>query len=200
VNWNSTFQAPAKPMRRGEKKPAKVRVRKCVICRVEFEKRTMNHVACSMPCALESVRLKREQAERKEDQVRREALKSRSDHLKEAEQPFNAWIRLGRDAADPCISCGRFHKGQWHAGHFLSVGSHPELRFHEDNVHKQCQPCNTEKGGNHHFYRINLIAKIGLARVEWLEGPHEPAKWSIDQIKAIKAEYKARLRELKARE
>jgi hypothetical protein len=33
--------------------------------------------------------------------------------------------------------------------------------------------------------------------VEWLEGPHEPQKWSIDDLKAIKAEYSRKARELK---
>ncbi|WP_258530002.1 recombination protein NinG [Pseudomonas aeruginosa] len=68
---------------------------------------------------------------------------------------------------------GAFHDGQYHAGHYRSVGSHPELRFDEDNVHKQCAPCNNHKSGDVVNYRINLVAKIGAAAVARLEGPHE---------------------------
>lgn len=46
------------------------------------------------------------------------------------------------------------------------------------------------------MYRVNLINRIGLERVESLEGPHDPAKYTIDDLKAIKATYKAKLREL----
>ena len=46
------------------------------------------------------------------------------------------------------------------------------------------------KSGNIGPYRIALIAKIGQERVDWLEGPHEPAKYTIDDLKAIHAKYK----------
>jgi hypothetical protein len=138
----------------------------------------------------------REKADRKEDKARRERIKPRADWMKEAQQAFNTYVRL-RDAALPCVSCGRDHQGQWHAGHYLSTGARPELRFEPDNVHKQCQPCNTHLHGNLVLYRLALIEKIGLERVEWLEGPREPQKWTIDDLKAIKAEYSRKARELK---
>ena len=128
--------------------------------------------------------------------VRKEKLKSRADHLREAQQAFNEWVRL-RDADLPCVSCGRHHDGQYHAGHWRSVGANPELRFEPLNVWKQCAPCNTHLSGNLVNYRISLIQLIGLEKVEWLEGPHEARKYTIDEIKAIKAEYRAKTRELK---
>ncbi len=94
-------------------------------------------------------------------------------------------------------SCGRFHDGQYHAGHYRSVGSHPELRFDEDNVHKQCAPCNNHKSGDVVNYRINLVAKIGAAAVARLEGPHDARKWTVEEIKAIKALYRAKARDAK---
>ncbi|RUM32065.1 MAG: hypothetical protein DSY42_01725, partial [Aquifex sp.] len=100
---------------------------------------------------------------------------------------FNRYIRE-RDKNETCISCGRVPKKR-NAGHYRSVGACPELRFEPLNVNLQCEHCNTFKSGNAIEYRINLVKKIGLERVEWLEGPHEPAKWSIDEIKAIKKEY-----------
>jgi len=113
--------------------------------------------------------------------------------LTEAQAAFNAWIRK-RDEKLPCISCSRFHSGQHHAGHYLSTGARPELRFDEANVHKQCAPCNNHKSGNAIEYRINLVKRIGGKRVGMLEGPHEPKKYTIDEIKEIKKEYKEKVK------
>lgn len=44
-------------------------------------------------------------------------------------------------------------------------------------------------------HRIALISKIGLAAVEELEGPHEAKKYTIDELRAIKAEYTRKLKE-----
>ena len=96
----------------------------------------------------------------------------------------NAYVRT-RDDKEPCISCGRYHEGQYHAGHYRSTGSSPALRFDLANIHKQCMPCNTHLHGNLIPYRVNLIQKIGLAEVERLEGPQEPKKYTIDELKDI---------------
>ena len=104
---------------------------------------------------------KQRSAQRKRDKETRDRLKSRSDHLREAQTVFNKFIRL-RDEKAPCISCGRHHKGQYHAGHYRSTGACPELRFEELNVHKQCAPCNDHLSWNIVNYRINLIKKIGI--------------------------------------
>lgn len=162
--------------------------------------------ACSPACALvigkadeviqKQARKSIADRQRKEIKVRREKLKSRGDHLRETQQVFNEFIRL-RDAHQPCISCDRHHKGKYDAGHYRSVGACPELRFDEDNVHKQCAPCNNHKSGDIVNYRINLVAKIGAERVARLEGPHEPLKLGIEEIKALKAKYRALVREMK---
>jgi hypothetical protein len=133
--------------------------------------------------------------ERKETKERKAKLKPRRDWLREAQSAFNKFIRT-RDAGQPCISCGRHHNGQWHAGHYLSTGARPELRFDERNVHLQCAPCNNHLSGNIVLYRQGLIAKLGLAVVEELEGPHEPKHYSIDDLREIKARYTALARQL----
>ena len=68
--------------------------------------------------------------------------------------------------------------------------------MHEDNCHKQCAPCNTHLSGNLVLYRVNLIERIGLHRVEWLEGPHSPLKLSIDDLRAIRDTYRAKAKQL----
>ena len=110
---------------------------------------------------------------------------------------FNKYIRL-RDQHLPCISCGRFHKGKWDAGHFLSVGSNPELRYCEENVHRQCSPCNTHLSGNQQRFREGLIERIGQERVEWLEGPHDMPLWTIDDLEDLKKKFQKKIKDIES--
>ncbi len=154
---------------------------------------------CSPACAANLARKKREKVERAELRRRKEAIKTRTELMKEAQTAFNAYIRE-RDRDLPCISCGRNHTGQYHAGHYLSTGARPELRFEESNVHKQCQPCNTHLHGNLVLYRVALINKIGIERVEWLEGPHAPKKYTHDELRQIRTTYVAKAKEIARRD
>lgn len=182
-----------------------VKQKTCKACGGKFRPSLSTQKACGVKCALELAKQPANQQvarkaiadrDRREIQVRKETLKSRADHLREAQAAFNEWIRL-RDADRPCVSCGRHHEGQYHAGHYRSVGANPELRFEPLNVWKQCAPCNTHLSGNLVNYRLSLLQLIGDAQVEWLEGPHSARKYTVDEIKTIKAEYRALTRELK---
>lgn len=46
-------------------------------------------------------------------------------------------------------------------------------------------------------YRRGLIARIGLEAVESLEADQEPRKHTIDELRALKALYKQKLKALK---
>jgi hypothetical protein len=182
------------------KKPAaepKRRTRKCAICREPFEPISMTHKCCGPACALELVRTERAKAEKRERQAGLVKLKRRADWIKEAQTAINAYVRE-RDADKPCISCGRWHEGQWHAGHYLSTGARPGLRFIEANIHKQCMPCNVHLSGNLINYRIGLIAKIGLLAVEALEADQTVRKYTVEELKGLKAHYVAKLKLLRA--
>ena len=177
----------------------KPRFKGCKSCGDEFQVLRPLQSVCGVACAVKLARDKQEKASQKarraETKAAKEKLKSRADYLKECQQAFNAWVRE-RDYAEPCISCQRNHAGQYHAGHYLTVGAHPELRFHPDNCHKQCAPCNNHLSGNIVEYRKGLIAKIGTERLDWLEGNHEPVKYTIDEIKQLSAHYCAEARKL----
>lgn len=129
-------------------KPKTLKPKKCKSCGIEFIPKNSLQKVCSPKCALDLTRQNaqkaQERAEKKKQRERKAKLKSRSEWLKEAQAVFNKFIRL-RDKNEPCISCGRYHQGQYHAGHYRSVGACPELRFCELNVHKQCAPCNDHK-------------------------------------------------------
>ena len=151
----------------------------------------------------------------KRDRERRMEVKPLSYWMARAQAQFNKFIRA-RDIGLPCVSCGATESeveskqgwkvgGAWDCGHYLSVGSHPELRFEQDNAARQCKSCNGGSGNysrkNHQTardYRVELIKRIGLERVEWLEGPHEPKRYRKEDYQAIEAEYKAKLKELQS--
>ena len=187
---------------RKQPKPKKCRV---AACGASFVPSRMGQAVCSPACAMidaprhePKARKALADIERKEIKVRKEKLKSRADHLREAQQAFNEWVRL-RDAALGCVSCDKpaTWAGQWHASHFRSVGSSPEHRFNPDNVHKACSVCNNHMSGNILGYKPELERRIEVEAVEALLGPSEPKRYTVDEIKAIKAEYRAKTRELK---
>ncbi|KAA6179167.1 recombination protein NinG [Pseudomonas marginalis] len=185
-----------------------LRPKKCRVptCRASFVPRVGFQTWCSPDCAVVIARNKQEKkrkalakVERRKIRVRKEKLKSRADHLKDTQRAFNAWIRA-RDAGQPCISCGTTANVQYCAGHYRTTAACPELRFDPLNVHLQCnRNCNMGKSGNLLGYRPRLLEKIGAEKLAWLEGPHEPKKYTVEQLKAMTADYRAKTRELKRR-
>jgi len=172
-------------------------------CGISFPPQRLGQAVCSPKCGLAIKDVNREKARkslaelgRKEIRAAKERIKPKGQYMKEAQTAFNAWVRE-RDAALPCISCGRHHQGKYDAGHYRTVGSNPALRFEPLNCHRQCSPCNTQLSGNIVNYRIALVKRIGTEAVDWLEGPHEPKKYTIEELKAMTADYRAKTRELK---
>jgi len=182
---------------------------KCAHCKETTSNRFALTYACDYDCAAAVTEVRRAkaamraarkaEAERKaQDRADKVRIKKRSEWMAEAQAAFNAYIRE-RDRDLPCISCGTFNPNiQYCAGHYLTRGAHPELSFEPRNVHKQCNKnCNLHLSGNQQQYRIGLLMRIGAEKVAWLEGPHEPKKYTIDDLAAIKAEYRAKLCDLK---
>ncbi len=184
------------------------RRKRCPECRVLFVPARNGQAVCGeIGCAIAHGKSEKGRAiagkalaevGRRDIKVRKEKLKSRADHARDTQQAFNEWVRL-RDADLPCVSCGRHHDGQYHAGHYRTVAANPEIRFEPLNVHKQCAPCNNHKSGDIVNYRIELVKRIGTEAVEWLEGPHEAKKYTVEELKAMTADYRAKTRELKGR-
>ena len=191
------------------------KLKTCRLCKSKF--RQFNSMVpvcldCAPGYALEKAKKKKDKEEKtKYAKLKRNYyandIKTRKKAAKDA---CHAYIRL-RDEKEPCISCGRYdHEidfapvgGKWDAGHYRSRGACPELRFNEYNIHKQCKSCN---GGSAKWpkknqtvtqqYRENLIKKIGLNHVEFLDGPHELIKLDCEDLKEIEIYYKNKIKEL----
>jgi len=179
-------------------------------CHGSYIPRSSLQKTCPNPlCAIRRAKRDREkrEAEKKRrqraiDRAARERLKTIPQLTREAQAAFNRYIRA-RDKDQPCISCGRppggnKYGGVWDAGHYLSTGARPWLRFHEDNCHKQCVQCNRDRSGSAATMRLGMIRRIGEARVIALETAPAPERsWTKDELRAIKREYARRARELK---
>lgn len=180
------------------------RPKKCRVesCGASFVPSRMGQAVCSPACAILDAPKNQDKARkaladvgRKELRAAKERVKPKGQYMREAQAAFNAWVRL-RDASLGCVSCDKpaTWAGQWHASHFRSVGSSPEHRFNPLNVHRACSVCNNHLSGNILGYQPELIRRIGLEAVEALLGPSEPKRYTIDDLKEIKARYKAMLK------
>ena len=160
---------------------------KCPICKQTATQKFGLKLFCGYEHAAEWAKTQQDKRKAKEkaearrmDREKLKSLKSRSEWLKELQTVFNKFIRL-RDAGIPCISCG-----------------HPALRFDPANCHAACSICNNYLSGNLVPYRVALIKKIGQAEVDRLEGPQQPLKLTVEEIKELIKHYKLRCKELTA--
>ena len=171
----------------------------CKHCGTLFTPLRQFQSVCSPICASRLVKSARK-VEAAKTRQRREALKRIPDLIKDAQIAFNAYVRL-RDQAQPCICCGKPLEqsavgGGYDCGHYRSTGSASHLRFNEDNAHGQRKVCNRYGAGRAVDYRIGLIARIGLERVEALEADNQVRKWDRDALIAIKELYRVKLKQL----
>lgn len=194
--------------------------RKCAnqSCRQWFHPTRSGQIVCSYECAgaysKEQTRKAREDAQRKESAKQRATEKKARAawrQRKAAVKPLKHWEDLTqrvvndyireRDVDLPCISCGTFDTVQWEAGHYRSRGKASHLRYNEDNIHKQCHHCNVTLSANQQQYRLGLIEKIGVERVEALENNNVPHRYTIEELEATRKRYSALRRGLiKSRE
>ena len=205
-----------------ESKAPKPKKCKNPACGDSFVPQRLGQAVCGYKCGLAikdvnqaKARKALDQIGRAEIQVRKEALKTRSDHLKDAEKAVRDYRRTYElSIGSGCISCGESQEsilaaqgwktgGAFDAGHFLGKGARPELRLMPNNIWLQCKSCNAgsskyaRKGQTvSQAFREGLIARIGLEAVEALEADHTPRKETVEQLKAITAEYRTKTREL----
>lgn len=151
---------------------------------------------CDRDCAVRYAIANQAKGKKIKHRAQKQKLKSNDKALrmKEAQKAFNAYIRK-RDEKEPCISCQRHHEGQYHAGHFKTTAARPDLRFNEDNCHKQCAPCNNHLSGNIGQYIAHLTNKIGQERLELL-ALDKQVKYTCQELKEIELYYKEKLKKL----
>lgn len=191
-------------------KGAMPKPKKCPICSTEYIPRSSLQKVChNYKCAIAYNKKRDEENaarnKRKQERLQKSELKQRKDKLKtasewnkEAQAAVNKFI-YWRDYGRPCIACGRplnygVRGGAVDSSHYRSRGAAPWLRFNVFNNHSGCVRCNRELSGNLIPYRLNLIEKIGLQRVERIEHDNTVRKFSIEYLKRVKAIFTRRSR------
>ena len=172
-------------------------MKKCKNCKEPFTpiRSTLEKYCLKPECVRIWVAIEKEKSWKKTKAKKKEELMTLSDYIKLAQQVFNKYIRL-RDNGNNCISCCNPCKKP-NAGHFWNANNHWSVRFDEDNVHLQCEYCNSFLSGNLLPYRANLISKIGFDRYDELEAKaRETRKYTIEELKEIIAIYKEKIKSL----
>jgi hypothetical protein len=174
---------------------------RCKSCKELFEQYEFNNKFCKkIDCQTAKALFKLSLIKKQESKDWKERKKVIKDNLqtvqeltKVAQVVFNRFIRE-RDAGQLCISCQKPPKKE-NAGHFVASGKSKFLSFNEDNVHLQCEYCNTYLHSNAIEYRINLIKKIGIDKVEWLERNRNAVrKYTREDLNEIIKKYKTKLK------
>lgn len=165
---------------------------------------------------IKAAKKKQIQDQKRTIQEKKKSLKSITKLTSEAQSAVNKYVRL-RDYEKPCISCyatrleiedqqGFKVGGAWDAGHYRSRGAAQQLRFNLKNIHKQCKGCNAGEKKNaakgesvRSVYRKNLIKKIGLDAVLYLETNNELAGFSREYLERIGRIFRRRSRILERR-
>ena len=170
---------------------------RCKHCKNKFTPIRFNMKYCIETECLRAFAEEIKQKTWKETKTRMKTeLKTTQDWLKEAQVVFNRWIRE-RDQGQLCISCNTVPKKK-NAGHYFSSGGHSNVRFDEDNVHLQCEHCNTFLSGNLLNYQIGIEKRIGAEKLIELQGKaHLEKRWSVEELKEIIKKYKNLIRDMK---
>lgn len=199
--WLNSADTIKKGGRKVESKPKK---KKCKSCNEAFAPFRPLQSCCSIGCAIshghtQAAKKATKEAAQQRQEVRAAKVKAktRAQWMKEAQAAFNAFRRTedGINRGGKCISCGTTN-GKQNCGHYRSVGSNPSLRFELLNTWLQCERCNTFLHSNAIEFRIALTKILSKEQLDWLEGEHQPKKYTIDELKEIKAEYTKKAKEL----
>jgi len=204
--------------RTGTLKPARTRSRKCSVkgCSGRVTATESFVRWCSPACgtaialgklakqktAQQRIAAAAERADRIATKAKLEKFKRKPKWISEVQDLFNLIVRI-EDRDLPCISCGKHvvddgrPGGVWDAGHYLSRGSACHLRFDRRNVHKQCKGCNRPNGTTRAAHRAGVEARIGKEALDALEADQATRHYTIDELKSLKAEYAAKLKQLK---
>lgn len=165
---------------------------KCRGCKERFPRDEMKDINGgnfhSMDCAIQYGMANKDKARKKaiekqrkefnrETKRRKKAIKRRSEWYEDLQTEVNKFVLL-RDYGKPCCTCGKTDPGvKYDAGHMLSRGANPDMRFELTNIHKQCSVnCNQWGSGMRKEYEQFIVREYGQEHLDWMLGPHTPLK------------------------
>jgi hypothetical protein len=169
---------------------------RCKNCKNQFEPVKFLQKYCFKPeCVKVWVETENAKQWTKKKSQMKADLTTTSDYLKLTQQVVNKYIRV-RDEGLNCISCDLPPKKK-NAGHYFSQGGHSAVRFDEDNIHLQCEHCNTFLSGNLLNYQIGIEKRIGGEKLMQLQAKaHDVKKWTKEELKEIIEIYKKKIKNI----
>lgn len=173
-------------------KPKLCKYKYCNKEAINFPNSTIKQKYCQEHAIKVAIELSHKKAKKESIQrtkKQKELIKSKSYFEKLLQTEINSIVRL-IDNDKGCISCDhgwtKEATRQWHAGHRLSVGSNPTLRFNLFNIYKQCSICNNWKSANEREYDKGIVNNYGIELLEYIKQLPDEFKelhLSIDELK-----------------
>lgn len=175
--------------------------RLCDICSKKFKKFSSTQTTCGFECALELSERKLDKrkaklvrAAKRQNKADRKAFREndRPLQLKNAQKAVNWYVKYVQELGKPCYTCGKELKNGpgTHAGHWLTVGAHPEKRFDTRHMRKQCYSCNTHNGGEPVIFEKNLRLELGDELVDEIRNS-KPPKLTTPEVVELRKKFQA---------
>lgn len=186
-------------------------MKRCRVCRTPFTAYNSTDRYCSGDCAIKWLnsnpgKKAHEKAKRQQHRKDKERVRGLPEQHKLTQPVVNQYVRL-RDDDKPCFVCGKHDyelrdpdgTGKWHAAHYRSVGSTPELRYNTLNIRKTCIDCNVFDPSHKERYGKRIKQVYGESMLDWLDGPHEPKHYDIEYLKRMRKVFRKKINRMKER-
>jgi 5-methylcytosine-specific restriction endonuclease McrA len=107
-------------------------------------------------------------------QLKKELKYNYTKHLANVKRNLQKWakIRDEQKGICTCVSCGSFFKQEKEdrqGGHFFKAQNYTNISIHPNNIHSQCQHCNSFADGNGAGYSVGIRDRISEKQLEYLE-------------------------------
>jgi len=142
---------------------------------INFPNSTIKQRYCkdhAIGMAISKVRLNTIKTAKNEHKQKVDSARSKSYFEKLLQTEINAIVRL-IDFDKGCISCDHGWNEQWHrqrhAGHRISIGRNPTLRYNLFNIWVQCSICNNYLSGNERMFDKGISNHYGLEILELIK-------------------------------
>lgn len=191
----------------------------CKVCKVKFEQKKFNVRYClqtdeCIKAFNQWVKDEKEKANKrkwqKEKKELKERIKTKSDYEKDLQKEINTIVRL-IDKDTFCHSTKKPLNAKFDAGHVMSCGSNPTIRFNLFNIYAQSVYANQYLSGDqinflnvlsevhgleHKEYVLSLKSRYKLIKlsIKDLKEKIQIARQIVKELKAVNLTYSAKVR------
>ena len=163
---------------------------KCKICKTKYTPKnnydeTCSETDCRVKWAMQVVEKQKEAKRKKEKSELKEKVKTKSNYENELQKEINTIVRL-IDYGSICHSTLKPLNYKYDAGHFMSCGSNPTIRFNLFNIYSQSVHANRYLSGDQINFMNGLSEIYGVECKDYvlsLKGLYSPLKLTIDDLK-----------------